>query len=103
MEAEHQKFTVNTQCASGRVFGHHSKYQIADFLRNPSSAKHPAGSGDQTPVECESRSVPTQNGLRTHHNESLFPPDQNLRARTQNRLSNADSLGLGLRFSVVSC
>jgi serine/threonine protein kinase len=55
-------------------------------------------------LECESRSVPTHNGFWTHNNESLFHSDQNLRARTQNSLSNADSLGLGcLRFSVVSC
>jgi hypothetical protein len=57
----------------GWVLGHHSKYEIADFLRNPSSAKHPASSGDETPIECESRSVPTHNGFWTHNNESLFP------------------------------
>jgi hypothetical protein len=60
-------------CAPGRVLRHHSKYEVADFLRNPSSAKQPAGSGDETPIECESRSVPTYHRLRAHHDESLFP------------------------------
>ena len=29
--------------------------------------------GDHTPIERESRSVPTHNGLRVHHDKSLFP------------------------------
>ena len=44
----------------------------------------------------------TVSGLTTMR--AFFHSDQNLRARTQNSLSNADSLGLGCRrFSVVSC
>jgi len=73
IETQHEKFTVNTRCPPGRVLGHHSKYEIADFLRNPSSAAYPGSPGDETPIECESRSVRTHDRLWIHDNESLFP------------------------------
>jgi len=63
IETEHEKFTVNTRCAPGRIFRHHPEDQIPNFLGNSSSANDPAGSGNGLPIECESGPVPTR-GLR---------------------------------------
>src|ERR1700674_905950 len=81
-KTQHQKLTANTRCAPGRVFRDHPKDQIANFLRNRSSTAHLVGLGNRTPIERESRSVPTHDGLRTHDHKSLFPsgikpPQQN--------------------------
>ena len=51
----------------------HPKDEIPHFLRNPSSADHPAGFGDATPIKRKSRPVPAHDGLGAHNKESLFP------------------------------
>src|SRR5205807_2699921 len=73
IETEHEKFAVNTWGAPGGVLCDHPKDQIADFLGSPSPAHYPAASGNCPPIEGESRSVPTDNRLRAHNDESLFP------------------------------
>ena len=73
IDTEHQKLTVNAWRATGSVLPHHPKDEIPNFLRNPFSADYPAGFGDGTPIERESRSVPSHNGLRAHNDQSLFP------------------------------
>src|ERR1700730_14060374 len=42
IETEHQELAVYSGCAPSRVLGHHSRYEIAHFPRNPSSTHHPA-------------------------------------------------------------
>ena len=73
VEAQHQEFTVNAGRAPSRVLGHHAKDQISNFFRDSSPTNHSAGLGDGTPVECESRSMPADHGLRSHDEESLLP------------------------------
>ena len=64
---------MNSRRASGWVLDHHANDESPHFLRNPSSANHPAGFGDHTPIKRNSGSVPAHNGLWAHNNESLFP------------------------------
>jgi hypothetical protein len=73
IKTEHQNLTVNTRCAPGWILVHHPKDQIAHLLGNPLSPYHASGSGQGTPIERESRSVPTHHGLWADDKKSLFP------------------------------
>ena len=73
IEAWHQEFSVDARGAPSRILSRYPKDEIADFCRNPSSANHLVGLGNRAPVERESKSVPTHNGIRAHDNESPFP------------------------------
>jgi hypothetical protein len=64
---------VNAGRAPSRVLGHHAKDQISNFFRDSSPTNHSACLGDGTPVECESRFMPSDHGLRSHDEESLLP------------------------------
>jgi hypothetical protein len=92
IETQHEKLAMDARCSPRRILDDHSEDQLAHLLRSLSSPNRPAHFGNQLPVQSES---------------SPMPPDhrgQNLRAKTQNSLSNTTSLGLGrLRFSATSC
>jgi len=68
-----QQLAVDTRRAPSWILPDHPKDEIPHFLRNPSSADHPAGFGDATPIKRKSRPVPAHDGLGAHNKESLFP------------------------------
>src|SRR6266852_854848 len=73
LKTQHQQLARDTRRAPGGILPHHPKDEIPHLLRNPSSADHPEGCGDGTPVKRKPRPVPTHDRLWTHNNESLFP------------------------------
>ena len=73
VKAKHEKLTVNTRCAPGRVLRNHPIDQIANFLGNASSADRLAGPGNCPPIKRKPIPVPSHDGFRAHHDQSLFP------------------------------
>jgi hypothetical protein len=73
-KSEHEKFTMNPGCSPGRIFGHHFEDQIANLLRDSTSATAWAPtSRENAPVQLKSKSVPLNNGFRTDEEERLLP------------------------------
>src|SRR5450631_4217254 len=73
IKTKHQKLAVNAWCTPGRVLDHRMENEIPYLFGNPPPAHHSPSPGDHTPIERESRSVPSHDGLWTHDNQSLFP------------------------------
>jgi len=74
IKSEHEKFTMNPGCSPGRIFGDHFEDQIANLLRDSTSATAwSPSSGQKTPVQLKSGSVPLNNGFGTDEDERLLP------------------------------
>jgi hypothetical protein len=73
VEAQHQKFTMNAGSAPGGVLSYHAEDQLPGFFRDSFSAYLLPHLGDEVPVQTEAGSMPTHHGLRSHHDERLFP------------------------------
>jgi hypothetical protein len=95
---------VDARRSPSWILGHHAKDQFPNFLRSLPSPNRPSHFGNQLPIQPEASPMPSDYRFRVDHDKRLFPPDQSLRAKTQNSLSNNASLGLGrLRFNAASC
>ena len=64
---------MNPRSTPRWVLGHHSEYQIADFLCELIPASSFSRSGDQAPVQAEARAMPADHGLGSDDDESLLP------------------------------
>ena len=64
---------MDARRAPGWVLRDHAKDQITHFLGDPLPADHSTGSGQDTPIQGESGSVPAHHSLRTDDDQSLFP------------------------------
>src|SRR3990172_12351624 len=75
-EEQNCVFTTPSLLSRGtpsRVLRHHAEDQVAHFLRDPLPAEHLTDSGQDTPIQGESGSVPTDDGLGADDDQSLFP------------------------------
>lgn len=73
IKTEHEKLTVDPRCTPRRIFGNHSKDQLANFIGDPSSSDLITNSGDQFPTQMEPHSMSTGNSLGRNDDESSFP------------------------------
>lgn len=73
IEFEHQKLTVDAGCTPGRVLGNHVEDQIVHFLGCHLSPNPPSDSGNQTPMETKTSSMPTNYGFRCDDDQGLIP------------------------------
>jgi hypothetical protein len=58
----------------GWVFGHHTEDKFAQLFADWPPARTCPMPREPVPVQLESRSVPTDDCLRLHENQSLLPP-----------------------------
>ena len=72
IETHHEKLAMNPRSIPSWVLGHHSEYQIADFLCELIPASSFSRSGDQAPVQAEARAMPADHGLGSDDDESLL-------------------------------
>ena len=61
------------RCSPRWVVSDHTKDQLANLLRRPSSSNLPPNFGDQPPVHTKTSPVPAHDGLRRDDDESLLP------------------------------
>ena len=65
---------MNARCSPSRVLYHHAKNQVANLFGDPLSTDPHSGSGDQFPVQSETRAVPADDGLRSDEDQRALPP-----------------------------
>ena len=73
IKAEHDEFPMYPRRPPGRVLGDHLEDQLLNFFRGSSPPNWLPDSGDQFPIQMESRLVPTDYGFGRDDDESLFP------------------------------
>jgi hypothetical protein len=74
IKTEHEKFTMDAWRAPRRILNNHPEDQLSNLLRRLSSPSLCPRSGDQTPVQAETGSVPPDHRFRVDHDKRLFPP-----------------------------
>jgi hypothetical protein len=73
IKAEHEEFPMYPRCSPGRVLGDYLEDQLPNFFRGPSPPDWRPDSGNQPPIQTESRSVPTDYGFGRDDDEGLLP------------------------------
>src|SRR5439155_14482644 len=73
IEAEFQQFAMNMRSAPGVVLGDHLEDQIPHLFTNPLSSQSIAMSGQPTPVQTKSGSMPARHRFGGDIHQSLFP------------------------------
>ena len=64
---------MNTRRSPRRILCNHAKNQVANLFGDPPSTDPGSDSGDQPPVESETRPVPADDGFRSHDNQRILP------------------------------
>lgn len=77
LEPQQQELSVNPGRTPRRVLGHHPEDQIAKLFGDSLPPNHSLRSGDGTPIQRKSRSVPSNYCFWIHDNESLLPAGPN--------------------------
>ena len=87
---------MNPRSTPRWVLGHHSEYQIADFLCELIPASSFSRSGDQAPVQAEARAMPADHGLGSDDDESLLPSGPELAREHPKDFVQRAELGFGM-------
>jgi hypothetical protein len=106
VKPQHEEFTMDSRCAPGRIFCDHFKYQVLNYFRDSSPATTWAPDfGQATPVEFKSSSMPLNDGVRNHDEQSPFPiGPQPPSSDPKQSISKNLSRGFGfLRLNTASC
>jgi hypothetical protein len=73
IKTQHEQLAMDARRSPGRILGHDSEDQLANFLRSLPSSNLPPDLRDQPPIRLKTVPVPTDHCFRRDHNERLLP------------------------------
>jgi len=73
VDVQVEQFTMDARSAPSGILGYHTKNQLSQLFAYPLTAEHPSMTGEPTPIEAESGSMPAHHRFGRDDHQSPFP------------------------------